>query len=167
MNNKELYVMVGCPGAGKDYWIEHHKNGFEGNVGIISRDKIRYSKLKEGEDYFSHESEVFRDFCSQINESLVKNDVTIVNATHLNRPSRYKLFKNIKCPAGTRRIAMVINTPLKTCLEQNARREGLAKVPEDQLKNMFENLTIPSLEEGFDTVYIYSINGEREVYKII
>ena len=58
MSKKQLWIMVGVPGSGKDYWIDKHISSFNGNVKVISRDKIRLSILKDGEDYFSHEKEV-------------------------------------------------------------------------------------------------------------
>ena len=47
-----LIMMCGIPGSGKSTWIQNCK-GFIGNdVVVVSRDAIRFSMLKEGEDYF-------------------------------------------------------------------------------------------------------------------
>ena len=56
-----LYILIGVPGVGKSYFAK--KKLMEGpGWKYISRDEIRYSLLKEGEDYFSHENEVFEKF---------------------------------------------------------------------------------------------------------
>jgi len=51
----DVYIMCGCPGSGKTTWLKDH---VKPGSAIISRDAIRFSLLKEGEDYFSHEEEV-------------------------------------------------------------------------------------------------------------
>ena len=47
--------MVGCPGSGKSTWAKKHLP----DTYYVSRDEVRFSLLQDGEDYFSHEKEVF------------------------------------------------------------------------------------------------------------
>lgn len=170
MQKKQLWIMIGVPGSGKDYWIDKHVNSFNGSVKVISRDKIRFDILREGEDYFSHEKEVFRKYAEEICNSLIKYDIVIANATHLNEKSRSKLFRAISKAVYYTEAeinAMMIKTPLRSCIEHNSLRAGRAYVPEDQIKRMHSSLTTPNLDEGFDNIYIYTVEKGIPKYKIL
>ena len=52
---KKLYVMCGGPGSGKSTWIKKNLPTFKGYTKVVSRDEIRFSLVKEGEEYFSKE----------------------------------------------------------------------------------------------------------------
>lgn len=150
----KLYVLVGCPGSGKSTWVKEHAK--EGEI-IISRDEIRYSLLKPGEDYFSHETQVYNIFIDEINKNLAQGKTVFADATNLNYPSRHKLMRRVR---GAESIAAIfIDTPLQVCIQRNDNRYGLTHVPENQLKRMYESLVPPSLEdEEFDEIYIIRDN---------
>lgn len=170
MSKKQLWIMVGVPGSGKDYWIDKHISSFNGNVKVISRDKIRLSILKDGEDYFSHEKEVYSKYIEEICNSLIEYDVVIANATHLNEKSRSKLLHAISAAvyfAEAEINAMMIKTSLHSCIEHNSLRIGRAYVPESQIKAMYSSLTTPNLNEGFDNIYIYTTEKGIPKYKIL
>ena len=85
-----LYLMCGIPGSGKSTWIKQNK--IESDA-VISRDVVRFSLVKEHEEYFSKETEVFYTFVDQINEAIDKGTSTIfVDATHINENSRNKVL---------------------------------------------------------------------------
>lgn len=172
MGKKQLIIMCGVAGSGKDTWIKNHINFFtsKGTIGVVSRDEIRFSLLKDGEDYFAHETEVYNNYIGHLKTSLEHNDVTIANATHLNGGSRGKLLRALSSVLKNKNIevcAMVIRKDLNTCLSQNENREGLARVPAEQIKRMYSNFTIPTINEGFDTIYIYKIEEDVPRYSII
>jgi predicted kinase len=150
---RKLYLMVGCAASGKSTFLKNHS--FEGTTEIISRDKIRFSLIKDNEPYFSKEKEVWREFVKRAKESLKTNDNTILDATHINEASRFKILTAL-APAlkDVYTCAIVLPRPLETLLEQNSKRSGRAYVPEDVIKNMYENFTIPSSEEGFDEIIV-------------
>lgn len=54
--------MSGAPGSGKSTWCRNH--------GVskyrVSRDEIRFSVLKDGEDYFSHEKKLSECLLTQL-----------------------------------------------------------------------------------------------------
>lgn len=148
--------MVGPSGAGKSTWIQNHKSSFEGKVAVVSRDAIRFSLVSEDEDYFSKEKEVFREFINQIRKSLKNNDVTIVDATHITIGSRTKLFRALNGSLNNIKIiAIVINPSLNKCLEYNENRTGRSFVPRNQIKRMWYQFITPTIEEGFDEIWIY------------
>ena len=62
MKQKNLYLMCGVPGCGNSTWIKDrmkiHREQEE-SATCVSRDSIRFLMLKDGEDFFSSEDEVF------------------------------------------------------------------------------------------------------------
>lgn len=145
----KMYLMVGCPGVGKSYYIQQHK---QPETRVISRDVIRFSMLKDGDEYFSKEKEVYKEFIKQINEAIEKNEVFYVDQTSLNYRARKKLFDNLK-KKPDKIIAIYLKSSLDKILEQNALRTGRAYVPEDAVENMYYSIEEPELEEGFDEIW--------------
>lgn len=160
---KQLIVMCGAPGSGKSTWVEKHSMLFPGLVKVVSRDQIRFSMLKDDEDYFTHENEVYNKFIEEIKDGLENCDTTIADATHSNIASRTKLLRKLGTSLkDIKVITVVIKTSLQTCLNQNEMREGRSLVPESQVRRMYYQFTIPTLDEGFDEIWVY----ENNKYKI-
>ena len=160
--------MVGAPASGKTHWIFNHIDFFTGSINVISRDVIRFNLLEDDDEYFSKEKEVFEIFTRQIKDSLEKNNHTIADATHLNGSSRGKLFRALGDSLKNVEInAIVMDTCLAKCIEQNNQRQGRKKVPETAIRNMFSSITIPDFNEGFDNIYIYKKVDDKIIYEII
>lgn len=156
---KQLIIMCGAPGSGKSTWIEKHFMSFPGYTKVVSRDQIRFSIIKDDEDYFAHENEVYNKFIEEIKDGLKYCDTTIADATHLNIASRTKLLRSLgKSLKGIKIKAIVIRPSLDTCLTQNEMREGRNRVPKDQLRKMYYSFDMPSLDEGFDEIWKYKEN---------
>lgn len=156
---KQLIIMCGAPGSGKSTWVKKHFMSFLGYTKVISRDQIRFSMLKDDEDYFAHENEVYNKFIEEIKDGLKYCDTTIADATHLNIASRTKLLRSLgKSLKGIKIKAIVIRPSLDTCLTQNEMREGRNRVPKDQLRKMYYSFDMPSLDEGFDEIWKYKEN---------
>jgi len=148
--------MCGTPGSGKSTWVKKHIMSFSGYVKVVSRDQIRFSMLKDDEDYFAHENEVYNKFIEEIKDGLEFCDVTIADATHLNIASRTKLLRSLgKSLKDIKVIAVVIKPSLQTCLTQNEMREGRSLVPRSQLRRMYYSFDMPTLDEGFDEIWKY------------
>jgi len=145
----KMYLMCGCPGVGKSYYIKTHLK--EGEK-IISRDEIRFSMLKDEDEYFSKEKEVYNEFLRRINAEIAAGSDFYVDQTSLNTGARAKLLNKLN-KKPDKLIAIYINKPLNIILNQNAQRTGRAFVPEDAVINMFNSIEKPTKKEGFDEIW--------------
>ena len=89
--SKKVYLMIGPAGSGKTTWV--HEHATPGVSAHISRDRIRFSFVKENEYYFSREKEVYMEFTRQIMKAISCEwvDEVYVDATHLTKNSREKI----------------------------------------------------------------------------
>lgn len=157
-----LYIMVGLPGSGKTSWA---KENLPDTI-YISRDDIRFTLVKEDEEYFSKEKEVFNTFVNKINNSLHWSFDVVADATHLNKKSRAKLFSALHYNKETTKVvAIYMDQPIKVCLAQNERRKGTrAYVPPRVIKDMSKNLQKPDFEEFYGVFNeIHTISKRNEV----
>lgn len=148
----DVYVMCGCPGSGKSTWLKNHINSKY--VTIVSRDAIRYSLLKPGDEYFSKETLVTNTLWANINEAIYHNKDVFVDQTSLTKKSREYLIKHI---SGYDKInAIWIDTDLETALERNELRKNTkAYVPRSQVRRMYFQFQEPSFDEGFFRIFRY------------
>lgn len=136
MKQKRLWLLVGAPGSGKSTWAKQQDGAW------ISRDVIRFSMLKEGNHYFEHEDEVYKEFIHQIQDALQTNENVYADASHLNWPARNKLLSHLKLKdvdVG----AVVFITPLNICFERNDTRTGHANVPHSVIRRMYYSFQHP------------------------
>lgn len=162
---ERIFLLCGIPGSGKSYWTKEQADELQTSAKVISRDKIRLSMLKDGEDYFKWENAVFAQFVKEINDCISAGIPYIfIDATHLTVASRAKILNRLRVPAGVALSVEVFNTSLKTCLERNACRTGRALVPAGIIKNMARSFTEPTYEEfakyNFSKVEIFFHNEE-------
>ena len=164
LNGKKVFIMSGPSASGKSTYIRN--NMAEGCV-WVSRDKIRFSMLEPGEDYFAHEDDVFDTFINTINQVLEDPNVhTIyIDATHLNKPSRYKTISRLNRQLIEELNCICLITSFETCKKRNANREGREKVPEDALERMYFSFNYPKKNEPFNHVYCVYENGKKEEVK--
>ena len=152
--------MCGVPGSGKSTFLKTHKKPDEE---IISRDEIRFSLLKEEEDYFSHEKEVFNIFVYKITKLINVATNVYADATHLNPASRKKLTDALLeagCqPADVQ--AILFDVPIDICLKRNENRKGTkAYVPQEIIRRMFNSLSYP-----IEFSHVWIVNEKGEVSK--
>ena len=149
----KLILMCGVPGSGKSTYIDNNKSDVDA---WISRDRIRFSLLKEEDEYFAREDEAFDLFIYEIIRALAfrKNGGAVyADATHLNRKSRAKVLNAVKKHITPDEIeAIVMDVPLETALERNDNREGRAFVPRGVIRRMFFQMEAPTRDEGFDKI---------------
>lgn len=145
---KRIFLLCGIPGSGKSYWAEEMAVSLGSDAIIISRDKIRFSLLKNDDNYFSKENAVFAQFVKKINDCIANQIPYIfIDATHISIASRAKILKRLQIPAGTELSVEVFNTSLQTCLKRNNKRTGRALVPESAIKSMSHSFSEPTIKE--------------------
>ncbi len=163
MSAKTLWIMVGCPGAGKSYFAKNHL--IRNNLWkYVSRDEIRFALLNSGDEYFSKERQVFKEFCEKISINLLDNIHTdvIADATHLNEKSRNKLLYNLKNYGidftKIDVIPVYVKASFATIQQRNSEREGRARVPYHNLCDMYDALQHPN-EDNFKYTAILEVDN--------
>lgn len=154
--NKRLLMLVGIAGSGKSTWAREYvkDQARQGCHAIIaSRDAIRFALLDENDEYFAKENDVFKNYINNIQNSLADDDIDVViaDATHINKKSRAKVLKRLNLKDVIVE-AVVFNTPVTRCLQYNETRVGRERVPNVAIYSMRKNFTLPTNEEGFNTV---------------
>ena len=151
-----LYIMCGPPGCGKS---TYYRNSDKlAHCAYVSRDDVRFSIVKEEEDYFSHEKEVFRKFVSLLVTAMRDGYDVVADATHLNEFSRRKLTQAIDMYTTDYKIIYVVfNVDADTCVARNANRTGRANVPENIIRNMCRDFRTPTKDEDERVIDIIEV----------
>lgn len=158
-----LVILCGAPGSGKSWWAGAHNEEYI----WISRDKIRFSILKDGDDYFSHEGEVYRTFVHEIAFQLNGGKNVIADATHLTKKIRTRLLHNLEflCMMDDVKISFVcFEEPLDTCQARNMQREGRTRVPASVLENMYNAYSRPTKDEYNNVISIHVYKDGKVIY---
>ena len=87
--------MCGAPASGKSWFAKNIL--MDNDTLYVSRDEIRFAIIKNEDNYFSKEKEVYKTFIEKIRKGLTDNKIERVfaDATHLNEKSRKKLLNNV------------------------------------------------------------------------
>ena len=153
-----LYLLCGVPGSGKSTWGRAKAAAVNGTY--ISRDEVRFSLLKDGEEYFSHEDETWAIFTKKIQDAIDAGDENIiVDATHNNEKSRNYLLDILKL-GDVNLVAVDFNLPLEVCYAQNAQRTGRARVPEEAIAKMWRAHTAPNSKSKYHYTEVIKIYKE-------
>lgn len=159
-----LYILCGISGSGKTTWAHEFINKHsEEDIRYVSRDEIRFSLLKDDEDYFAHEKEVYEKFVGTITQTLIDGFDIIADATHLNKFSRKKLTDAIDNIFSNYEIKYVVfKTPVNTCCERNAHREGRARVDNSVIIGMRRSFKEPTIYEDPRATEIITIDDNND-----
>lgn len=141
MSEKNLWIMVGLPGSGKTTYVSQFKN--DSNCKIISFDEIQFSITKNNEVHVS-EPIIFQEYCKQIQNAINNNFSNIYcDGIHITENMRYRLLHNLDIKNYKIKI-IVLNIPIKICLERNEQRIGKAYVQPNMIKNIEHIFKHPS-----------------------
>ena len=80
---KTLYIMCGAPASGKTWFAKNKLCNGPGWY-YVSRDEVRFSLLKDGDEYFSREDEVFDLFISKIVRGFYEEGVYNIDHTFVD-----------------------------------------------------------------------------------
>ena len=169
---QKIFLMCGIPGSGKSFWIQNQISNNQTQCCVISRDKIRFSLLKDGEDYFKRENAVFAQFVKEINNSIEDGVPYIfIDATHISIASRAKILNRVRAPGYADLSIEVFSTPLEVCLERNALRTGRERVPQGTIESMAKQFQFPTYAEfqkyNFHEIRIYEHTKEEPYGKYL
>ena len=167
MINKTLWIMCGPPASGKTWFAKNKLQNGPGWI-YVSRDEVRFSIIKDEEDYFSHEKEVYNEFIKRIHTALNGEGIfnVIADATHLNWSSRNKLIKNLSTLEHEWKNISIIPVVVKTddmiMLQCNDEREGRSKVPHSVIRRMSAQFEDPKNDPYEYTAIMYVDNGKEK-----
>ena len=157
-----LIMFCGIPGSGKSTEARRMERSLTARnlmAEYISRDELRFSMISDESEYFSKEKEVFSKFVEKMNNSLNKNDCTIIDATHISKASREKILRRVENPDNVRLLVLYLTTPIDVCMRQNDLRTGREQVPHEVIEKMAKQFEEPTEKEfigfGFDTVEVW------------
>lgn len=127
----------------------------------ISRDNVRFSIVREDEEYFSHEDDVFDTFINYINQTLEdpKIEYIFIDATHINYRSRHKTLSRVRMNNVEELNCVCFTTPLAVCLDRNGKRSGRERVSDAVVSNMFNSFDFPTEKEKFNHIFTVDENG--------
>jgi predicted kinase len=154
MKQKKIWLLCGIPASGKSSWVAK-QNGY-----CVSRDAVRFSMVNEDEEYFSKEDAVFKEFIRQINKSIITNENTYIDATHINEYSRNKVLDKLNLK-DVEIYAVNFLTPFNICFERNAKRKGREKVPDKIMYKMKQNFCPASKYEKYKYNKIIEVKGSE------
>jgi predicted kinase len=162
---KILYLLCGPAGSGKSTWAAKDAAKRPNSI-IISRDAVRFELMEDGDTYFKHEPEVFLEYCRRIREALMDNihEVVYADATQLSRRSRNKVLNRsgIEEISEVEIIPVNVCTPLRKCLNNNKRREGLGRVPDATVRQMHRQFEPATFEEKYTYSSILNVGGKKK-----
>ena len=149
-----LHLMVGIQGSGKSTYSKKLRNEY--GYKIISSDEVR--KMHPDWEEVRIFPEVYRLCAIELREG---RDV-IFDATNITPKVRSKNIGLVRELYSDFKVyAYFINTNKEICKERVKRRnniEGELYLPIEVIDSYFNNLVIPSVEEGFDKVIIIDNN---------
>ena len=86
-----LYILCGPSGCGKSTWAKTDER--MQHCAYVSRDEVRLSILKDEEEYFAHEKEVFAKFVNIIANYLIDGFDTIAQRAEESTEGAFRAFR--------------------------------------------------------------------------
>ena len=133
----EVAILIGLQGAGKSTFYHMHLAATHRH---ISKDNFRNAKSRDKRQQ------------TLLREALQEGTSVTIDNTNPSLADRIPLLQTAH-EFGARAVAYYFEPELTTCLERNAGRAGIARVPDVALYVTFNKLQAPSFMEGFAAIY--------------
>ena len=138
----EAVIFIGIQGSGKSFFYK--ERFFHTHV------RINLDMLKT-----KHRQQVLLNACLEAKQPFVVDNTNVTAQTRT-------YFISLAKAAGFRVVGYYFRSDVKAALLRNSQRVGIARVPDRALLGTYKQLQVPSLEEGFDTLYYVRINEAGE-----
>lgn len=143
-----VYVMVGLPGSGKNYYVDKHLS----NIPSVSYDDIR--KEFNIYDYtLAGSSEVARIGKERIKDLLRAKKDFVVNNTTISKQYQEAISNLIKQYGGTV-IFIVVERPFCVITSANSKRSGHDIVPNHVYESMMRKWDMPLLSYAHEIIHV-------------
>ena len=140
----KLIFMIGLPGSGKSTYAERNL----GDCEILSSDKLRIELFNDVNNQENNQL-VFDTLFDRARKYLLDGKNVVIDATNVDIAEREKALSHFK-DLNVFKIAMVIKTPVRVCIERDSLRER--KVGKNVILRFRKKFTYPSKKEGFDKI---------------
>ncbi len=185
LDNQRYIIIGGIPGVGKSTVVNEFKNN---GYMVVCPDAIRFELAKndhgadklEGEltDYLQKYSrEAFEIANNKVKKYLANGKSVIFDATNTTSKRRINLLR-LASKIDVEKIAIYLECPLDVALDRNIKRSqtimGLNKngdpvygryVPQQYIKLKHLTQCLPTIREGYDSIYILHDKLRRDIKK--
>jgi predicted kinase len=148
-------MFCGLPCSGKSTKAQEFAKEY--NATIFSSDSLRQEMFGDVNEQ-KHNQELFVELHNRIKNQLMDGKSAIYDATNISYKRRMAFLAELK-KIPCEKICVLMATPYEECLRRNAERER--KVPEEVIKRMYMNFTIPYWYEGWDDIRIIGPQTSR------
>jgi predicted kinase len=146
----EVVILVGLQGSGKS---------------SLFRQRFAATHLHISKDLLPRSADKRRRQRRLIDEALAKGQSIAVDNTNARRADRAEIVGQARA-RGARVICYYVEAPLRDCLRRNALRKGVERVPPAAIVTTQKRLEPPSLDEGFDALYVARMIESEDRFEV-
>jgi predicted kinase len=146
----EVVIFVGLQGSGKT---------------SLYRERFARTHLHISKDRLPGTADKRRRQRLLIEEALENRRSIVIDNTHPTREDRAEILAQALAHHA-RAVGYYFDAPLADCLRRNALREGAARVPRVAVVAAHKRLERPSLDEGFDALYVARLIEQENRFEI-
>lgn len=157
MSKLSFIQMVGIPGSGKTEMA--NRLAAEYDAVVFSSDTIR-KKLTGNESDQTMNDKVFKEMSKRTCKTLDDGISVVHDATNLSYKRRRALLEQLSARYDVQKIAVVMATPIKICIDRQEHRERV--ISQDIIWKMVKSFYVPYWYEGWDDIrLVYPENDEK------